>query len=61
MIGFQDVNTTYGKPWPAYVLSVNNFGIILKNKMAAIANCLKIIELLVNQICTKDIWLGKLA
>ena len=35
--------------WNVYgyvYMSVQNFGLILKNKMAAIANCLKIIKVL---------------
>ena len=41
LLGLQDVKTAHGKSCPVNVLPVKNFGIILKNKMAAIANCLK--------------------
>ena len=38
--------TAHGESCSANVLSVNNFALILKNKMAAIANYLKIIQML---------------
>ena len=38
-----NVNTAHGKSLSANDLPVNNFGLILKNKMATIANYLKII------------------
>ena len=50
-------------------LSLKNFSLILKNKMATIVNCLQIVKVLIilkyssllHQICTKAIWLEKLA
>ena len=41
VLGLQTVKTAHGKSWPANVLPVDNFGLILKNKMATIANYLK--------------------
>ena len=41
-----ELKTDHEKSWPANVLSEKNFGLILKNKMAAIANNFKIIKML---------------
>ena len=40
------LKTDHQQPWPSNVLSEKNFGLILKNKIAAIANHLKIIKML---------------
>ena len=44
--GFRKKKTDHQKSWPSNVLPEKNFGLILKNKMAAIANYLKIIKML---------------
>ena len=45
--GLQTVQTAHGKSWPANVLRMKNFGLILKKKkMVAIADCLKISKML---------------
>ena len=46
VLWFQNVKTDNEKSWPAKVLPEKNFGLILKNKMIAIANYFKIIEML---------------
>ena len=38
LLGLQNVKSAHGKSWSANILPVNNFGLILKNKMAVIAN-----------------------
>ena len=44
---YKDIFTEFaGNVYGYENLSVQNFGLILKNKMAAIANCLKIIKVL---------------
>ena len=44
---YKDIFTKYaGNDYGYKNLSVQNFGLILKNKMAAIANCLKMIKVL---------------
>ena len=44
---FKDIFTKFAANVYGYeILSVQNFSLILKNKMAAIANCLKIIKVL---------------
>ena len=44
---YKDIFTKFaGNVYGYKNLSVQNFGLILKNKMAAIANCLKIIRVL---------------
>ena len=42
----QNIKTDHQKSWPSNVLPEKNFGRDLKNKMAAIANYLKIIKML---------------
>ena len=42
----QNIKTDHQKSWTSNVLLEKNFGLILKNKMAAIANYLKIIKML---------------
>ena len=42
----QNVKTDHEKSWPANVLPEKNFGLILKNQIAAIANYFKIINML---------------
>ena len=46
VLGLQNVKTAHEKSWPANVLLVVNFGLILKNKMAVIANYLEVIKML---------------
>ena len=46
VLEFQNVKTDHEKYWPANVLPEYNFGLILKNKMAIIANYFKIIKML---------------
>ena len=46
VLGLQNVKAAHGKSWPANVLHVNNFGLMLKNKMAPIAYYFKIIKML---------------
>ena len=46
MLWLQNVKTEHEKPWPANILPEKNFGLILKNKMAAIANYFKIFKML---------------
>ena len=41
----QNVKTDHEKSWPVSVLPEKNFGLILKNKMAAIASYFKIIKI----------------
>ena len=48
VLWLQNVTTDHEKSWPANVLPAKNFGHILKNKMAAIANYFKIIKMLYN-------------
>ena len=42
----KNIKAAHGKSMPANVLPGNNFGLILKNKMAAIANYFQIIKML---------------
>ena len=54
-----DISSTFaGNVYGYENLSVQNFGLILKNNMAAIANCLKILKYStqLHQICTKDMY-----
>ena len=46
VLGLHNVKTVQGKSWPTNLFAVKNFGLILKNKMGAIVNCLKIIKVL---------------
>ena len=46
VIWLQNIKTDHQKSWPSNVLPQKNFGLILKNKMAVIANYLKIIKML---------------
>ena len=46
VLWLQNVKTDHEKSWPANVLPEKNFGLILKNKMAAIANYFEIIMIL---------------
>ena len=46
VLWLQNLKTDSEKSWPANVLPENNFGLILKNQMAAIANYFKIIKML---------------
>ena len=46
VLWLQSIKTDPQKSWPSNVLPNKNFGLILKNKMAAIANYLKIIKML---------------
>ena len=45
MLGLLIIKTVHGNSWSVNVLPVNNFGLISKNKMATIANYLKIIKI----------------
>ena len=40
------MKTAHIKSWPANVMPVKYFGLILKNKMAAIADCLRILKMI---------------
>ena len=46
VLWLQNIKTDHQKFWPSNVLPEKNFGLILKSKMAAIANHLKIIKML---------------
>ena len=46
VLWLQNVKIDHEKSWPANVLPEKNFGLILKNKIAALANYLKIIKML---------------
>ena len=46
VLWLQNVKTHQEKSWPANELPEKNFGLILKNKMFAIANYFKIIQML---------------
>ena len=46
VLWLQNVNTEHEKSQPANILPEKNFGLILKNKMAAIVNYFKILKML---------------
>ena len=46
VLWLQNVKTDHEKSWPANVVLEKTFGLILKNKMATIANYFKIIKML---------------
>ena len=46
VLWLQNIKTEHEKSWPANILPEKNFGLILKNKMAAIANYFKILKML---------------
>ena len=46
VLWLQNVKTEHEKSWPANILPEKNFGLILKNKIGAIANYFKILKML---------------